>query len=83
MGGGDRTTFRQAGVVEHLPYPKRPKTLPEILTMQETLTLFVAIQSVNYKAILATAYSAGLRILEVCALKRTDIECFEDDYNCL
>lgn len=81
MGGGDRTTFRQAGVVEHLPYPKRPKTLREILTMQETLTLFGATQSVNNKAILATAYRAGLRISAVRALDRTDIERFEDDYN--
>lgn len=58
-----RITLRQPGVVEHLPYPKRPKTLPEVLT------LFAAIKSVKYKAILATAYGAGLRISEVCALK--------------
>jgi len=69
-----RITLRQPGVVEHLPYPKRPKTFPVVLTMQEVLTLFAAIQSPKYKAILATAYGAGLRISEVCALKPMDID---------
>ena len=69
-----RTTLRQPEVVEHLPYPKRPKTFPVVLTMQEVLTLFAAIRSPKYKAIIATAYGAGLRISEVCALKPTDID---------
>ena len=69
-----RTTLRQPGVVEHLSYPKRPKTFPVVLTMQEVLTLFAAIRSPKYKAILAIAYGAGLRISEVCALKPMDID---------
>jgi site-specific recombinase XerD len=69
-----RITLRQPGVVEHLPYPKRPKTLPLILTMQQVLTLFAAIRSPKYKAILATAYGAGLRISEACTLKPMDID---------
>jgi site-specific recombinase XerD len=69
-----RITLRQPKVVEHLPYPKKPKSLPEVLSMQEVLALFAAIKSVKYKAILATAYGAGLRISEVCALKPTDID---------
>jgi integrase/recombinase XerD len=69
-----RTTLRRPGAVENLPYPKKPKTLPEVLSMQEVLALFAAIQSPKYKAILATAYGAGLRISEVCALKPTYID---------
>ena len=69
-----RITLRQPGVVEHLPYPKRPKTLPEVLTMPQILALFAAIKSPKYRAIFATAYGAGLRISEVCALKPTDID---------
>jgi site-specific recombinase XerD len=69
-----RITLRRPEVVERLPHPKRPKTLPKILTMQEVLTLFTAIQSPKYKAILAIAYGAGLRVSEVCALKPTDID---------
>jgi len=69
-----RITLRRPEVVQHLPYPKRPKTLPEVLTMQEVLALFRAIKSATYKAILALAYGAGLRISEVCTLKPTDID---------
>ena len=69
-----RITLRQPEVVEHLPYPKRPKTFPVVLTMQEVLTLFEAIRSPKYKAILAIAYGAGLRVSEVCALKPMDID---------
>jgi site-specific recombinase XerD len=69
-----RITLRQPGIVEHLPYPKRPKTFPLVLTMQQVRTLFAAIRSPKYKAILATAYGAGLRISEACALKPTDID---------
>ena len=69
-----RITLRRPQVVEHLPYPKRPRTLPKVLTMQEVLALFTAIKSAKYKAILAIAYGAGLRVSEVCALKPTDID---------
>jgi site-specific recombinase XerD len=69
-----RITLRRPQVVEHLPYPKRPKTLPKVLTMQEVLALFTAIKSPKYKAILAVAYGAGLRVSEICALKPADID---------
>ncbi len=69
-----RITLRRPEVVERLPYPKRPQTLPKVLTMQEVLALFTAMKSDKYKAILAIAYGAGLRVSEVCALKPTDID---------
>jgi len=69
-----RITLRHPQVVEHLPHPKRPKTLPKILTMQETLSFFAAIKSPKYKAILGIIYGAGLRISEACALKPTDTD---------
>jgi integrase/recombinase XerD len=69
-----RITLRRSEVVTHLPHPKRPKALPKVLTMQEVLALFAAIKSPKYKAILAVAYGAGLRVSEVCALKPADID---------
>jgi site-specific recombinase XerD len=48
--------------------------LPDVLTKQEVLALFEAIGSLKYKAIIATTYSAGLRISEVCTLGVTDID---------
>jgi integrase/recombinase XerD len=69
-----RITLQRPQVVERLPYPKRPKTLPKVLTMKEVLALFTAIKSAKYKAILAIAYGAGVRVSEVCALKPADID---------
>jgi len=69
-----RITLKRPEVVENIPYPKRPKTLPDILSMEEVLAIFEAIDSLKYKAIIATAYGAGLRISEVCSLRITDID---------
>ncbi len=69
-----RITLKRPEVVENIPYPKRPKTLPDVLSKEEVLTIFEAIDSLKYKAIIATAYGAGLRISEVCSLRITDID---------
>jgi len=67
-------TLKRPEVVEGLSHPKRPKTLPVILSPEEVLRVFAAIRSVKHKAIIATAYAAGLRISEVCGLRITDID---------
>lgn len=68
-------TLKRPEVVHHLSYPKVPKSLPDILSAQEVLALFDAIESVKYRAIMATAYASGMRISEVCNLHcRGDID---------
>jgi integrase/recombinase XerD len=67
-------TLKRAEQVKDIPYPKRPKTLPVILSQEEVLSVFKAIRSLKYKAIIATAYAAGLRISEVCGLRIADID---------
>jgi len=67
-------TLKQPEAVQGLAHPKRPKTLPVILSAEEVLRIFAAIRSVKHKAIMATAYAAGLRISEVCALRVSDID---------
>jgi integrase/recombinase XerD len=67
-------TLKRPEVVKDLSHPKRPKTLPDILSPAEVLRVFAAIRSVKYKAIIATAYAAGLRISEVCSLSVADID---------
>jgi site-specific recombinase XerD len=44
-----RIPLRQPKAVEHLPYPKKPKSLPEVLSMQEVLTLFAPSSPSNTK----------------------------------
>jgi integrase/recombinase XerD len=69
-----RTTLQRPEVVRDIPSPKIPKTLPDILSKEEVLSLFEAIRPTKHKAIMATTYSAGLRISEVCSLEITDID---------
>lgn len=67
-------TLKQPEVVKDISHPKRPQTLPVILSPEEVLRIFEAIRSVKYKAIIATAYAAGLRVSEVCGLRIADID---------
>ena len=67
-------TLKRPDAVEGISHPKRPKTLPVILSPEEVLRIFAAIRSVKHKAIIATAYAAGLRISEVCGLRLADID---------
>ena len=67
-------TLKRPETVKDVSHPKRPKTLPTILSPEEVLSFFEKVRSVKYKAIIATAYAAGLRIAEVCTLKVSDID---------
>jgi integrase/recombinase XerD len=67
-------TLKRSEEVKGISHPKRPKTLPVILSPEEVLRVFAAIRSVKHKAIIATAYAAGLRISEVCGLRIADID---------
>jgi site-specific recombinase XerD len=57
-----------------IPRPKKALQLPKVLGEVELEKLFNALTYKKHKAILFTAYSAGLRVSEVCNLKITDID---------
>jgi integrase/recombinase XerD len=67
-------TLRQPDVVEKLPVPKVPKKLPVVLTVAEVGRLLAATRSLKQRALLTTAYAAGLRVSEVVALEISDID---------
>jgi site-specific recombinase XerD len=67
-------TLKRPEAVKGISHPKRPKTLPVILSPEEVLRILAAIRSLKHKAIVATAYAAGLRISEVCGLRLADID---------
>src|ERR1700731_1859747 len=54
-----------------VPYPRRIQT---VLSVEEVTLLLQAAPGPKYKAALATAYGAGLRVSEVVALKVGDID---------
>lgn len=68
------TTLNRPEVVAKIPWPKRAQTLPDILTGEEVEQIFQQIASLKHRAILMTAYGAGLRISEACSLETSDID---------
>jgi integrase/recombinase XerD len=68
------TTLHRPWMVEYLPYPKKPKTLPIILSRDEVKALLLAPRHLKHRAILATLYATGVRVSELCHLQGTDID---------
>lgn len=69
-----RVTLARDWRVVSIPYPRRPRKLPVVLSLEEVDQFFSAIQNLRYRAVLMTAYAAGLRISEVSRLKVADID---------
>ena len=57
-----------------IPRPKKPLQLPKLLNETEFQKLFNALENKKHKAMLFTAYSAGLRVSEIVNLKIADID---------
>ena len=67
-------TLRLPERVACLFYPKVPRTLPDILSLDEVVRLLGAVTSPKHRLVLMTAYGAGMRIGEACTLMTTDID---------
>ncbi|KIC92911.1 hypothetical protein OI18_21010 [Flavihumibacter solisilvae] len=57
-----------------IPRPQKPHQLPKVLSERELERMFTAVQNLKHKALLFTAYSAGLRVSEVVNLRLKDID---------
>jgi integrase/recombinase XerD len=67
-------TLGRDWVLEHIACPKQPKRLPVVLSPNELTRFFAAIAGLKYRAVLMTAYAAGLRVSEVAAFRVEDID---------
>lgn len=67
-------TLRRPEVVAAIPWPKVAHGVPEILSGSEITTLLGAVESLKHRAVIMTAYGAGLRVSEVCSLHVDDID---------
>ncbi len=65
--GYDRAEF-------HVPAPRQPQKLPEILSREEVCRLLHAPTQAKHQLLLATIYAAGLRVSEAVGLKVSDID---------
>lgn len=57
-----------------IPAPKKPQTLPIVLSPEEVLHFLECVGSTKHRAILTTCYAAGLRISEAVRLTIPDID---------
>lgn len=58
----------------YVPGAKEPSTLPQILSSEELVRLFTVTTNLKHRALLMTAYAAGLRASELGRLQLTDID---------
>jgi len=66
--------LKRRWTVDDTPYPKRPDTLPTVLSQEEVARLIDAARAPVHRAILTTLYATGLRRAELTRLKVTDID---------
>jgi integrase/recombinase XerD len=60
--------------IERIPFPRRERKLPLILSRDEVKALLEAPQDLRHRAMLAILYGSGLRVSEVARLKVADID---------
>ena len=69
-----KLTGKQPLKFKHIEYPRSEKKLPQVIDNQYLLNKIENIANSKHKAIIALAYSTGMRVSEVCNLKITDID---------
>jgi integrase/recombinase XerD len=57
-----------------IPFQKRGRKLPEVLSSQEVPALFEAAPNPKYRTVFMTGYGCGLRLGEILALRPSDID---------
>jgi site-specific recombinase XerD len=67
-------TLDRPDLARRLTVVRQPRRLPAVLSVEEVTLLLQAAPGPKYKAALATAYGAGLRVSEVVALKVGDVD---------
>jgi len=60
--------------IERIPFPRRERKLPLILSREEVQALLEAPTKLRDRAVLAVLYGSGLRVAEATQLKARDID---------
>ena len=69
-----RTTYPRDWAVSMVPFGRKPKTLPAVLSSEEVTRLLSCVKSLKHRTFLLTLYAAGLRLSEAAALTIADID---------
>lgn len=68
------STLRRQWNHTHIPFPKREKKLPVVLSVQEIAGFFAVIENLKHWTIFTLMYATGLRVSEALHLIPTDID---------
>ena len=66
--------LKRRDMQEDLPYPKRRRRLPVVLSTEDVQRLIAGAKNLYHRTLLLTLYGTGLRRSEVCHLKVRDID---------
>src|SRR5258708_24179367 len=69
-----RVTLKRPEAQFAVPRARQPQKLPQILSREEVVALIENTHNLKHRAILMTAYAAGLRLNDICHLNVTDID---------
>jgi len=69
-----KVTLERPEMIPYLPYPRREKKLPTVLSQEEVIRFFQAVTHPRDRVALLITYAAGLRVSEVLGLKTDDID---------
>lgn len=69
-----RYVLDRPNLVQRIPFPRRERHLPVVLSIDELRAFLAAVRSLRDRVILTVLYSAGIRLGEVCRLRVEDID---------
>lgn len=69
-----QVTLQKPWTIRHIPFGKRPKKLPVVLSNEEATSLLECVENPKHRAVLMTCYAAGLRLTEATHLKIQHID---------
>jgi site-specific recombinase XerD len=68
------TTLGKDWAFHKIPFPKQPKKLPVVLSVEEVARFLGAIDNLKHRTMFMTIYSTGLRVSELVNLQLPDID---------
>lgn len=68
------TTLRRDRMTFSVPSPRRPGTLPAILSRAEVERLIAQVRNLKHRTMILTAYAAGVRLSELLHLRVSDLD---------
>ena len=69
-----RVTLGKDWPIKHIPFAKRPRKLPSVLSGAEVIRLLECVPKLLHRLVLMTIYGTGLRVSEATRLRIEDID---------